>query len=70
MPRARPIGRIALPRLAGHPEIVVQVIPSSDRPGGISGLGCIPLAPAVANAIHAGSGKRMRSLPFDAMAAA
>ena len=70
MPRARPIGRIALPRLAGHPEIVVQVIPSSDRPGGISGLGCIPLAPAVANAIHAGSGRRMRSLPFDAMAAA
>jgi isoquinoline 1-oxidoreductase beta subunit len=36
----------------------------------VSGLGCLPLAPAGANAIHAGSGKRMRSLPFDVMAAA
>jgi len=70
MPRARPIGALALPRLADAPEVVVEVIPSSEAPGGISGLGCIPLAPAVANAIHAGSGKRMRSLPFDPMAAA
>ncbi|MEA3078711.1 MAG: hypothetical protein QOF05_119, partial [Sphingomonadales bacterium] len=70
MPRARPIGAIALPRLADAPEVVVQIIPSSDPPGGVSGLGAIPLAPAVANAIHAGSGKRMRSLPFDPMAAA
>ena len=67
--RARPIGGIALPRMREAPEVVVQVIPSSDAPGGISGLGCIPLAPAVANAIHAGSGRRMRSLPFDPMAA-
>jgi isoquinoline 1-oxidoreductase beta subunit len=70
MPRARPIGGIALPRLADAPEVVVEIIPSSDAPGGVSGLGCVPVAPAVANAIHAGSGKRMRSLPFDPMAAA
>jgi isoquinoline 1-oxidoreductase subunit beta len=70
MPRARPIGGLALPRLGDAPEVVVEIIPSSDSPGGISGLGCLPLAPAVANAIHAGSGKRMRSLPFDVMAAA
>jgi isoquinoline 1-oxidoreductase beta subunit len=70
MPRARPIGGIGLPRLGDTPEVFVAVIPSSDPPGGISGLGTLPLAPAVANAIHAGSGKRMRSLPFDAMAAA
>jgi len=65
MPRARPIGGIALPRLGDTPDIVVQIIPSSDPPGGINGLGALPLAPAIANAIHAGSGKRMRSLPFD-----
>ena len=69
MPRARPIGGIALPRLGDTPDIVVQAIPSSEAPGGINGLGALPLAPAVANAIHAGSGKRMRSLPFDPMAA-
>ena len=65
MPRARPIGSMGLPRLADAPEIVVEIIPSSDAPGGISGLGTTVLAPAVANAIHAGSGRRMRNLPFE-----
>jgi isoquinoline 1-oxidoreductase beta subunit len=69
MPRARPFSGMGLPRLGDAPEIAVQIIPSSDAPGGISGLGTLPLAPAVANAIHAGSGKRLRSLPFDPMAA-
>ena len=67
MPRARAFRAMQLPRLGDTPEILVQIIPSSDVPGGISGLGTLPLAPAVANAIHAGSGKRMRSLPFDPM---
>ena len=65
MPRARPIGGIALPRIGGTPDIVVEIIPSSDAPGGVSGLGTTVVAPAIANAIHAGSGKRMRNLPFD-----
>jgi isoquinoline 1-oxidoreductase subunit beta len=65
MPRARPIGGIDLPRMSDTPEIVVQIIPSSEPPGGVNGLGALPLAPAVANAIHAGSSKRLRSLPFD-----
>jgi isoquinoline 1-oxidoreductase beta subunit len=69
MPRARAFRGMQMPRLGDMPEIVVQIIPSSDAPGGISGLGTLPLAPAVANAVHAGSGKRMRSLPFDPMAA-
>jgi isoquinoline 1-oxidoreductase beta subunit len=65
MPRARPIGEIGLPRLADAPDIAVEVIPSSEAPGGISGLGPAVLAPAVGNAIYAASGKRMRSIPFD-----
>jgi isoquinoline 1-oxidoreductase beta subunit len=69
MPRARPIGGIDLPRLADTSEIVVQILSSAEDSGGISGLGTLPVAPAVANAIHAGSGKRMRSLPLDAGAA-
>ena len=69
MPRARPIGGIGLPRLGDIPQIHVEIIPSSDSPGGISGLGTTVLAPAVANALHAATGKRMRSLPFDPMSA-
>jgi isoquinoline 1-oxidoreductase beta subunit len=70
MPRARPVGGVGLPRLGDTPQIAVEIIPSGEAPGGISGLGTIPLAPAVANAIHAGSGKRMRAMPFDPMATA
>jgi isoquinoline 1-oxidoreductase beta subunit len=69
MPRARPLGGIGLPRLGDTPDIRVEVIPSSEAPGGVAGLGIPPLAPAVANAIFAASGKRMRTLPFDPMAA-
>lgn len=68
MPRARPLGSLGLPRIGDTPQIVVEVIPSSDSPGGISGLGTTVLAPAVANAVHTATGKRMRSLPFDPMA--
>jgi isoquinoline 1-oxidoreductase beta subunit len=69
MPRARPFGSLGLPGIGETPQIQVEIIPSSEAPGGLSGLGTLPLAPAVANAIHSGSGKRMRSLPFDTMAA-
>jgi isoquinoline 1-oxidoreductase beta subunit len=70
MPRARPIGAMGLPRLVDTPQILVEVIPSSDPPGGISGLGTTVLAPALANALHSATGKRLRSLPFDLMSAA
>jgi isoquinoline 1-oxidoreductase beta subunit len=70
MPRARSIGGIGLPRLSDAPQIFVELIPSSDAPGGVAGLGTTVLAPAVANALHAVTGRRMRSLPFDPMAPA
>lgn len=63
-------GRSAAPRLAGTPEILVQLVPSRADPGGVSGLGDAVVAPALANAIAAATGRRLRSLPFDAMAAA
>jgi isoquinoline 1-oxidoreductase beta subunit len=69
MPRARPLGGIGLPTIGDAPDVMVEVIPSSDSPGGISGLGTAVLAPAVANAIFAATGKRMRSLPFEPMSA-
>jgi len=69
MPRARPIGAVGLPRLVDSPEISVAILESREEPGGVSALGATVLAPAVANAIYAATGKRMRSLPFDPMAA-
>ncbi|MFL6829431.1 MAG: molybdopterin cofactor-binding domain-containing protein [Sphingomicrobium sp.] len=69
VPRARPIGTL-LPRIGDTPEVVVELIPSSEPPGGISGLGTLVVAPAVANAVHAATGKRLRSLPFDVTAGA
>jgi len=68
MPRARPFAGLGLPRIGDIPEIVVEIIPSSAAPGGLNGLSTTVLAPAVANAIYAGTGKRMRSLPFEPMA--
>ena len=65
MPRSRPLGAIGLPRIARTPDIRVELIPSSAPPGVVSGLGVVALAPAVANAIYAATGKRLRNLPFD-----
>ncbi|MEO8547040.1 MAG: molybdopterin cofactor-binding domain-containing protein [Sphingomicrobium sp.] len=70
MPRSRPLGSIGLPRIARTPEIHVQLIASDAAPGGVSGLGVAVLAPALANAIFAATGKRLRSLPFDPAAVA
>jgi isoquinoline 1-oxidoreductase beta subunit len=70
MPRARTIGSLGLPRLADTPDLTIQLAPSDAPPGGVSGLGPAVLAPAVANAIYAGTGKRMRALPFDPMSVA
>jgi isoquinoline 1-oxidoreductase beta subunit len=65
MPRSRPLGAIGMPRIARTPDISVILMPSSEPAGGVSGLGVAALAPAVANAIYAATGKRLRSLPFD-----
>lgn len=56
-------------RLAKVPEITVEIVGSRDDPGGISGLGMAVIAPAVANALFAATGRRLRNLPFDPKAA-
>ena len=70
MPRAEPMRGRGYERLHEVPNIEVELIRGNDEPGGISGLGVAVLAPAVANAIAAGTGRRLRSLPFDPMTAA
>jgi isoquinoline 1-oxidoreductase beta subunit len=69
MPVARPLGAMGLRRLSPMPRIEVEVIASSEAPGGVSGLGHLVCAAAVANALASGTGRRLRSLPFDLMAA-
>ncbi|HEX6217848.1 MAG TPA: molybdopterin cofactor-binding domain-containing protein [Sphingomicrobium sp.] len=59
---ARPLD---LPRLKGTPDIHIELVASAADPGGLSGLPATVLAPALANAVAAGTGLRMRSLPFD-----
>ncbi len=65
--RARPLAALGLSRLGSAPEVDVAIIPSREAPGGVSGLGGIVLAPALANAIHAATGTRLRRLPLDPM---
>jgi isoquinoline 1-oxidoreductase beta subunit len=68
LPVARPLGALGLRRLGAMPRIEVELIASSEAPGGVSGLGHAVCAAAVANALAAGTGRRLRVLPFDVMA--
>jgi isoquinoline 1-oxidoreductase subunit beta len=52
-------------RMPDAPQIEVLVIPSHADPTGIGELGTPGIAPAVANAIFAATGKRVRSLPLN-----
>jgi isoquinoline 1-oxidoreductase beta subunit len=70
MPRAVPIRGQGFERLQDVPSIEVELIRSDEASGGVSGLGMAVLAPAVANAIAAATGMRLRNLPFDPMSAA
>ena len=54
----------ALIGLAQSPQVDAYIVPSTRHPGGVNEPGVPPLAPAVANALFALSGKRLRSLPL------
>lgn len=64
MADARSFADLALPRLADTPEIMVELIASDADPGGVSELAVPPVAPAIANALHAATGVRLRQLPL------
>jgi isoquinoline 1-oxidoreductase beta subunit len=61
---ARSFDELGLPRLADTPEIQVEILPSEDEPGGVGEIAVPPVAPAIANALFAASGQRLRSLPL------
>jgi isoquinoline 1-oxidoreductase subunit beta len=51
-------------RLDEMPEVAVFVVPSDAKMGGVGEPATAPIAPAVANAVFALTGKRLRSLPL------
>ncbi|MDF2188848.1 xanthine dehydrogenase family protein molybdopterin-binding subunit [Paraflavitalea sp. CAU 1676] len=50
-------------RMQEAPAIEVFIVPSTEKMGGAGEPGVPPLAPAVANALFAATGKRIRNLP-------
>jgi isoquinoline 1-oxidoreductase beta subunit len=51
-------------RIDEMPQVEVHIVPSEEVPGGVGEPGVPPIAPAVANAVFAASGLRLRSLPM------
>ena len=52
-------------RMNEAPKVEVHVIDNGDPPGGLGEAGTSLIAPAVANAIFAATGKRLRKMPVD-----
>jgi isoquinoline 1-oxidoreductase beta subunit len=52
-------------RMSDAPDIEVHIAASNGDPGGMGETGVPPLAPAVANAVFAATGKRIRRLPIN-----
>ncbi len=51
-------------RMNEMPRVETHIVPSTDPPGGIGEVSVPPIAPAVANAVAALTGKRLRELPL------
>ncbi|MCS4505793.1 molybdopterin-dependent oxidoreductase [Arhodomonas aquaeolei] len=51
-------------RFSRMPRVDVHILPSREPPGGVGEPGVPPLAPAVANAVSALTGHRVRTLPI------
>ena len=51
-------------RINEMPEVEVHIVPSSEPPTGVGEPGTPVVAPAVANALFAATGRRYRQLPF------
>ncbi len=50
-------------RMNEAPAIEVYIVSSAEPPGGMGEAGTSAIAPALTNAIHAATGKRVRRLP-------
>ncbi|KAF1717081.1 twin-arginine translocation pathway signal protein [Pseudoxanthomonas yeongjuensis] len=57
-------------RMSEMPAVEVHIVPSTEKSGGVGEPGTPPIAPAVANALFALNGQRLRELPFQLAAQA
>jgi isoquinoline 1-oxidoreductase beta subunit len=55
-------------RMSDAPAIDVHVVTSAEAPGGMGETGTSAIVPAIANAIFAATGKRLRKMPIDPVA--
>ena len=55
-------------RINEAPAIEVHIVENIERPGGMGEAGTSVIVPAVANAIFAATGKRLRKMPVDTAA--
>lgn len=55
---------LGMPLLTDTPDIRIEIIHSDLPPGGAGEIAVPPVAPAIANAIFAATGKRLRHLPL------
>jgi isoquinoline 1-oxidoreductase beta subunit len=62
--RSENFGDYRVLRLSGSPAVEVHIVESDEKPGGIGEPGVPPIAPAVANALFALTGTRLRDLPL------
>lgn len=51
-------------RINETPEVEVHLVPSREAPGGLGETGTVAAAPALANAVYAATGYRVRRLPI------
>jgi isoquinoline 1-oxidoreductase beta subunit len=51
-------------RIEDMPKVEVHIVPSAEAPTGVGEPGVPPIGPAVANAVFAATGRRVRNLPF------
>lgn len=63
---ARKLGQLGLPVLSQTPQILVEFVDSDREPGGLGEIGVPVVAPAIANAMFAATGRRIRRLPLSA----
>lgn len=52
-------------RMNEVPQFEVLLVPCEEKPGGLGEVGTVSAAPALANAIFAATGVRLRALPID-----